>query len=185
MLDWAWNEISNLMLTAEIEMILADFCQTALCRSYLNSGRFICVGMTTDFILCNSSHHMLLMQPSILSNVSHCIVSVIKFQSQFRLLARLQVAFVTLPLGEGLTPPQVLSHSPGDWAYVQKLDSMTYRLPSHFRGSICVKFHLQSPQIPKQVPSSHAVKIHSHTIRVIVAASLTVLYSSIWRKSLK
>lgn len=97
------------MLTAEIEMILADFCQTALCRSYLNSGRFICVGMTTDFILCNSSHHMLLMRPSILSNVSHCIISVIKFQSQFRLLARLQVAFVTLPVGEGLTPPGSLT----------------------------------------------------------------------------
>lgn len=111
MLDWAWNEISNLMLTAEIEMILADFCQTALCRSHLNSGRFICVGMTTDFILCNSSHHMLLMRPSILSNVSHCIISVIKFQSQFRLLARLQVAFVTLPVGEGLTPPR-FSHTP-------------------------------------------------------------------------
>lgn len=25
-LDWAWNEISNLMLTTEIEMISADFC---------------------------------------------------------------------------------------------------------------------------------------------------------------
>lgn len=30
LLDWAWNEISNLMLTTETEMILSDLCQTAL-----------------------------------------------------------------------------------------------------------------------------------------------------------
>lgn len=38
------------MLTAEIEMILSDFCQTALCRASLSSGRFICFGVT-DFML--------------------------------------------------------------------------------------------------------------------------------------
>lgn len=142
-----------------------------------------CVCTTADFVLGNNSasfHHMLLMRlVYIIKCVWYHLCGIfLKFQSQFRRLTHLQVESVTLPVGEGLTP-RVLSHSPGDWAYVQKLDSMTYRLPPHFRWSICEKFHLQSPQVPKQVPSSHAVKIHSHTIRAIVTASLAVLYSSI------
>lgn len=106
------------MLTAEIEMILADFCQTTLCRSYRNSGRVICTGATAvlySVITESLPITRYYRDKSILSSGSHCIISVIflKLQSQFRLLAHFQVASVTLPVGEGLKR-QALSLSPGD-----------------------------------------------------------------------
>lgn len=129
MLGWAWNEISNLMLTTEIEMILADFCQTTLCRSNRNSGRLMFTGGAA--VLYSGITESLPITccyrgKSILSSVSHCIISVIflKFQSQFRLLAHLQVASVTLPVGEALKP-QALPRRLSIWLEAGRHDSQT------------------------------------------------------------